>query len=125
MTADGLPPSPIRSAIDAVLERAVREWRSDARDGGAVILVATLDETHLRIRTSASAARHRAAALAADGWTVELRDLTDAPIVPTADGGLIAPFDGPPDPSDGEPSITDDDLPPPPDVRIDRLRDTA
>ncbi|MGZ4136834.1 MAG: hypothetical protein ACXVPX_04605 [Actinomycetota bacterium] len=125
MTSDVVPSSAIRSAIDAVLERAMSEWRSDTRDGGAVILVATLDETHLRIRTSASTARHRAAALAADGWTVELRDLTDAPIVPTADGGRIAAFDGLLDRSDGEPSITDDDLPPLPDVGIDRLRDTA
>jgi hypothetical protein len=125
MATDGLPPSAIRSAIDAVLERALSEWRSDARDGATVILVATLDETHLRIRTSASAARHRAAALAADGWTVELRDLTDAPIIPTADGGPIAAFDGLLDRSDDEPSIGDDDLPPLPDIAIDRLRDTA
>jgi hypothetical protein len=124
MTTDAVPSSAIRSAIDAALERAVSEWRSDT-DGGAVILVATLDETHLRIRTSAPAARARAAALAADGWTVELRDLTDAPIVPAADGARAAVPDGLADGHDAGASIREDDLPPLPDVAIDRLRDTA
>jgi hypothetical protein len=124
MTTDAVPSSAIRSAIDAVLERAVSEWRSDT-DGGAVILVATLDETHLRIRTSAPAARARAAALAADGWTVELRDLTDAPIVPAAAGARAAAPDGLADGHDAGASIREDDLPPLPDVAIDRLRDTA
>jgi hypothetical protein len=124
MTSDAVPSSAIRSAIDAVLERAVLEWRSDT-DGGAVIVVASLDETHLRIRTSAPAARARAAALAADGWTVELRDLTDAPIVPAADGARAAALDGLVNGSEGEPSIREEDFPPLPDVAIDRLRDTA
>jgi hypothetical protein len=114
----------MRSAIDVLLDRAVAQWRTGPRDDRTVILVATLDDSCLRIRATASAARARAAALAADGWAVEVCDLTEAPAAPDGPGSVGGIAGAPDDPFE-RPSIPVDDLPSLPPVAIDRLRDTA
>ena len=115
----------LRSNIDAVLARARAELDRRSRDDAPVVMTASLDETMVRVRTSAATAVARARELAASGWTVEFRDLLGRQIPWSEREGLLEIPAAEPAPAEHIPVIAEEMLPTPRTVAVDRLRETA
>jgi hypothetical protein len=114
----------MRGAIDDVLGRARAVWSGSLRDGETIVLVATLDDAHVRMRAPAGRIEARARDLVEAGWTVQLLDESERPIAWSPDDGFVADARVVDDPID-ESLLGDADPPPLPDPAIDRLRGTT